>query len=192
MYKTHLGEWELAKNYTEKRVKSLLHQKKERNAVRKVPQFAKEGKAVDRQRIAKYLKRKKKTVEEFCDVGMPTSSLPPRSLLGPDVHPNLAHSQPPFSPQPSAGGSYESHCPYRPWAKKFRLIEEFPEYVFYPESTMYRWLTPLGAWCTKGTRSDTTHTSMWTRRDHAHRTAYVASPKDRTLLPLWCINTQPK
>jgi hypothetical protein len=160
MYKTHLGEWGFAKNYTEKRVKSLLHQKKERNAVGKMPQFAKEGKAVDRQRIAKYLKRKKKTVEEFCDAEKPTSSLPPRNLLGLDAHPNLTHSQRPRSPQSSDVGSYEYNCPYRPWTKKFRLTEEFSKYVFYPESTMYRWLTPSGTWCTKGTRLDTTHTSM--------------------------------
>jgi hypothetical protein len=129
MYNTHLADWGFAKNYTEKRVKGLLHQKMERDAVGKVSQFAKEGKAVDHQRIAKYLKRKKKSVEEFCDVEMRTSSLPLRNLLGPDAHPNLADSQRLLSLRPPAYTSYEYNCPYRPWAKKFRLIEKFSKYI---------------------------------------------------------------
>jgi hypothetical protein len=119
MYKTHLGEWGFAKNFTEKRVKSLLNQKMERGAVGKVPQFAKEGKAIDHQRITKYLKRKKMSMEEFCDIEMHTPSLPLRNPPSLDAHPNPIHSQRPHSPQPSAHISHENNCPYQPGLRNF-------------------------------------------------------------------------
>jgi len=64
MYKIYLDKWGFTKNYTEQWAKRLLHQKKERNAVGKLSPFTKEGKAADLQRIAKYLKRMKTSLEE--------------------------------------------------------------------------------------------------------------------------------
>ena len=135
MYKTRLEDWGLTKNCTEKRVQSLLHQKAMRDAVGKVRQ-SNEGKSVG-QKIAKYLKRKKKSLEEFCNVEMRTSSPPPRNPPGPDAHPNPVHLSRSLSPQTLAFRSYEDNCPYRPRDKKFRLIEKFSKYVFYPGSIMY-------------------------------------------------------
>jgi hypothetical protein len=137
MYKTHLAAWEFAKNYTEKRVRSLLHQKRERDAVGKVSKFGGEGEKVNFRRIEEYLKRKK-SVKEFvsteddkivrADVEISTASAP-KNLSDQDSRPNLAPSQRPGSPQPPASSNYEHNCPYQPWPNMFRLIEEFSKYL---------------------------------------------------------------
>lgn len=123
MYVTRLKAWGLAKNYTKTRVFKLLHEKRESGAVSKASKFGDGGKRVDIEKIEKYLKRKNKClatflaeeVEDSMRTGYETSIYaPPR-----EDREHIA--------QQSTRGDYEDNCPYQQSAKKFRLIEEFPE-----------------------------------------------------------------
>jgi hypothetical protein len=126
MYKQRLESWGYFKNCTEERVRDVLQSKPVRCAVGKASTFGQNGKERD-QKIKKYLKRTKKTILEFIetederDVRDDTISTPSqaRILNGSDTDPNPTNSQ-------STQSGYENNCPYRPWAKKFRLIENFP------------------------------------------------------------------
>lgn len=133
MYKTRLAAWDFAKNYTEKRVEGLLHQKRERDAVGKVSKFGGKGQKVDFQRIEEYRKRRKRVKQIISteedrvagvDVEMRTSSAP-ETPSGQDAPPNIDPTQQLHFPQVSASSHYEQSCPYRPWPNKFRLIEKF-------------------------------------------------------------------
>jgi hypothetical protein len=124
MYKDKLEKWGFFKNCTATRVSGLLHQKTVRDAVGKVSTFGSDKKGLDIQKIEKYLKRKKKNLRDFIEtederrVGPDTISTTP-SRYGSDINLSPTNSQ-------STENGYEHNCPYRPWKKKFRLIENFP------------------------------------------------------------------
>jgi hypothetical protein len=137
MYVTHLDAWGFAKNCTQKRVSSLLRQKRERDTISKGSKLSGEGKVVDARRIEKYLKRTNKDMEAFIatkegtlrtDVEMSPTLTNLHHLNTPS---DLAYSQSSPSITPSTCGDYELHCPYRQPTKRFRLIERFPKYLLH-------------------------------------------------------------
>jgi hypothetical protein len=128
MFKDKLKNWGFSKNYTAKRVRDLLHQRTVKDAVGKVSTFGGDREERNIQKIKKYLKRRNMTLQEFIEtedeghVGVDAISTIPsqvRTLYDSDVDLSIADSQ-------STEIGYEYNCPYRPWAKKFRLVENFP------------------------------------------------------------------
>jgi hypothetical protein len=128
MYKQRLESWGYFKNCTERRVRTILHDKTERGAVEKVVKFGRNGEDRSAQKITKYLSRKKITLSELVTTdnnrqvrahAMPVTLSQGGTLNNLNTGLNLANSQ-------STGKVYEDNCPYRPWAKVFRLIEKFP------------------------------------------------------------------
>lgn len=136
MYKNKFEQWGFAKNITNKNVRGLLSHKILSDATGCVSTLGTHGRPVQKQRLSKFLKRKKmnpadsllvnddRPADVYHAVGVDhilTTPLSHEGILdGLDTYPNLHDVTP-------ADSGYEQACHYRPWKKKFRLIETFPE-----------------------------------------------------------------
>ena len=195
MYVTHIDSWGLGKNCTKKRVSHLLCRSKERGAIGKVSKLGGDGKVVDVERIQNYLKRTNKdiqivvaeqTVDTDAEISPEASTS--TNLDSKDTGTNPSCSQRSPSIESSEHGNYELNCPYLPWMTRFRLIEDFPKYIFYPRLGVHVTNYSSVVLCTKVTRWDFDHTLPRTRRDHAQCTATVASITYRPISRFLCIN----
>lgn len=130
MFKRKFELWNFAKNITDKTARRLLDQKTVSDATGRRTILGHHGRPVDERRLRKYLRRKGLTplnpmlsMQNLSTSGDSTSTTPTprRELLDvSDIYPDLQDMLP-------GGGSYEQDCPYRPWAKKFRFSETYPE-----------------------------------------------------------------
>jgi hypothetical protein len=132
MFKRKFEQWNFVKNITDKTARPILDQKTASDASSRLAILGPHGRPVNERRLKKYLRRKGWTPPNAM-LSMQTQNLstpddststtstshrelrdPPETYSGPDdMLPN--------------GSSYEQDCPYRPWAKKFRFSEIYPE-----------------------------------------------------------------
>ena len=130
MFKHKFGQWNFAKNITDKTARPLLDQKTVSDATARLKILGPHGRPVGERRLRKYLRRKGWTplnpmlsMQNLSTSGDSTSTTPTphrEPLDVSDTYPD------PHDMLPD-GGSYEQDCPYRPWAKKFRFSETYPE-----------------------------------------------------------------
>ncbi|PVH70403.1 hypothetical protein DL98DRAFT_136415 [Cadophora sp. DSE1049] len=134
MFKRKFELWNFAKNITDKTARPLLDQKTVSDATGRLTILGPHGRPVDERRLRKYLRRKGRTplnpmlsMQHLSTSGDSTSTTTTshRKLL--DVSDKY---QDPHDMLPD-GGSYEQDCPYRPWAKKFRFSETYPDGTIY-------------------------------------------------------------
>ena len=129
MFKDKFKLWNFAKNITDKSARRLLDQKTVSDATR-VSILGIHGRPVNGRRLRRYLKRKRSTLansmssrEDLFTSGdsmsiTPTSHKTLHDFLGAYTNPH--DFQPKHIP-------YEQNSPYRPWKKKFRFSETYPE-----------------------------------------------------------------
>lgn len=136
MYVARIESWGLGKNCTKKRVLDFHGKNNERVHNSKIVKLGGEGKVIDEKRIQNYLKRKNKDIElgaaeniVYSDAEIsPETSTSTDSNSGPsEIHTNSSLRS--SSTESSKNENYEVFCPYLPWKKKFRLIEDFPKYT---------------------------------------------------------------
>jgi hypothetical protein len=131
MFKDKFQLWNFAKNLTDKTTRPLLDQRTISDAAGRLTILGPHGRPVEERRLRKYLRRKAwaplnpiSLMQNLSTSGDSTSTTPtsPSELLDvSDTYPDPHNMLP-------DGGSYEQDCPYRPWAKKFRFSETYPEY----------------------------------------------------------------
>jgi hypothetical protein len=147
MYVTRLDTWGIRKNCSKKRVSSLLHPKRDGDAMSTISKLGNADKGFDLQRIEKYLKRTNKDVEiPFAiDEHMiattnvergphPLRVADSRSPNTGSISTDSLHS--PFVQQ-CTYDKYEPNCLHRQWNNRFRLIEKFPKYNSHGKLTIY-------------------------------------------------------
>src|SRR6266536_6342972 len=125
MYVTRFDTWGFEKNCTEKRVSSLLHQKRDGDSTGATSKLRRTGKVVNGQRIERYLKRKNKDLkmssatdkEEIAttDVKRSPHALTLANSQSPDTGSTPTYSQHSPSVQPYTFGEYEPNCLFRQW-----------------------------------------------------------------------------
>jgi len=130
MFKRKFQLWNFAKNITDKTASTLLDQKTVSNATGRRTILGLHGRPVDERRLRKYLRRKGWTplnpmlsMQNLPTSGDSTSTTPTSHREPLDVSDTYLD---PHNMLPN-GDSYEQDCPYRPWAKKFRFPETYPE-----------------------------------------------------------------
>jgi hypothetical protein len=132
MFKRKFEKWNFVKNITDKTARSILDQKTVSDATGRSAILGPHGRPVDERRFRKYLRRK------GLNPLNPMLSMQNQNLSTPGdctATTSTSHSElrdvadaysDPHDMLPE-GGSYEQDCPYRPWAKKFRFCETYPE-----------------------------------------------------------------
>jgi len=132
MFKRQLKLWKFAKNITNKTARPILDQKTASDATGRLAILGPHGRPVDERRLRKYLRRKgwpplnpmlsmQNQNQSTTGDSTSTRSTSHRELWDvSDTHSDSHDTLP-------NGGSYEQDCPYRPWSKKFRFSETYPE-----------------------------------------------------------------
>ena len=113
MYKARFKKWGLVKNNKINEVRSILHEKHERDKAGKPSTFTRGGREVDMERLHRYIKRKGVDLSEMTSDPSASYALPQGvTCRTPSPEPSDATSSssyhdPRFYTQP---GSYTQHC----------------------------------------------------------------------------------